>query len=209
MNQKSKKTPVVVAISGGGRTLKNLLAMEKKFNSYQIVGVIASRPNCKGMNIARENSLPIFVADFAHGGEDTSNQLSQWLTSLKTEWILLGGFLKKFPTLDSFKNKVVNIHPALLPKYGGHGMYGSRVHKAVIDAKEKHSGASIHFVNEEYDEGDVIAQIKVDISKGETPESLAEKVFDGECVLYPKAIDLLINKKLPLKNKIEEINYES
>ena len=114
----------------------------------------------------------------------------------KIDLIVCAGFLWKIPeaVLHAFPNKVVNIHPALLPKFGGKGMYGQHVHGAVIEAGEKESGITIHCVNEHYDEGAIILQKKCTVAKNETPESLAQKVQQLEHEWYPKTIEQLLNK---------------
>ena len=104
-------------------------------------------------------------------------------------WIFPEDILKKFP------GKIVNIHPALLPKYGGKGMYGMRVHETIIKNKEKESGISIHFVNENYDEGEIIFQAKTDVSEEDTPESLAEKIHKLEYKHFPEILQQLLQKK--------------
>ena len=190
MRPGDKRTPmgVVVAISGGGRTLANLLAREAQF-AYKIVGVISSSPSCRGNVIAQQAGLPLFVGDFSPAtGHQTAEQLRPWLEECGAKMIALGGFLKVFPLNHPLAARVVNIHPALLPKFGGRGMYGERVHAAVIAHGEKESGATIHQVNERYDEGRIMAQVVIAIAGDETPHSLAAKVFAAECDLYPQAL---------------------
>lgn len=118
------------------------------------------------------------------------------------DFIILAGWLKLIPKdlIHHFPKKIINIHPALLPKYGGKGMYGSHVHKAVIKAGEKESGISIHYVNEQYDEGQIIAQYTCAISETDTPDSLAEKIHQLEYAHYPEVCESVIRKtfNLPL-----------
>jgi len=114
----------------------------------------------------------------------------------KPHLIVLAGFLWKLPDyiVHAYPNKIINIHPSLLPKYGGKGMYGHYVHEAVLSAKEKESGMTVHFVNEQYDEGTVLLQKKIKIDKAETPETLAARVLKLEHTWYPKVIEsLLVN----------------
>ncbi|MFW7380111.1 MAG: phosphoribosylglycinamide formyltransferase [Oligoflexus sp.] len=191
------KQAIAVAISGKGRTLSNLLK-EQEHHAYRVAGVISSSPNCAGNTIAKEAGIPIFVGDFSKGL--CADDLYTWLQQLHIQWIALAGFLKIFPLLPGFQNRIVNIHPALLPKFGGPGMYGMRVHQAVHQAMEQQSGATIHFVSEKYDEGPIIAQIPVNIS-GLSPEAIADKVFQAECQLYPKVLDGLIKGSLPLHDE--------
>jgi phosphoribosylglycinamide formyltransferase-1 len=114
----------------------------------------------------------------------------------KIELVVCAGFLWKIPDviLHAYPNKVVNIHPALLPKFGGKGMYGLNVHRAVIEAGEEESGITIHYLNEHYDEGEIILQKKCSVEKNDTPESLARSVQKLEHEWYPKIIEQLLNK---------------
>jgi len=195
------KQAIAVAISGQGRTLANLL-QEQGQSSYLVAGVISSSDSCIGNSIAKEAGLPLFIGNFSQ--QSCRNELALWLANHKINWVALAGFLKIFPMLEGFKDRVVNIHPALLPKYGGPGMYGLRVHQAVQLAGDKQSGATIHFVSEKYDEGPPIARICVDI-EGLSAEEISERVFLAECKLYPKALDGLIHGTLPLNDGVFEL----
>ena len=123
-----------------------------------------------------------------------SHKIIEFLQAEKIDLIILAGFLLKIPEafVKAFPNKIVNIHPALLPKHGGKGMYGMNVHKAVIENKETESGFSIHFVNEEYDKGELILQAKCKVDTNETPETLALKIRELEHEYFPKAIEKLL-----------------
>ena len=123
--------------------------------------------------------------------ENYSDQLIEFLKVEKIELIVLAGFLLKIPDafIKAFPNRIVNLHPALLPKFGGKGMYGINVHKAVIEKGETESGITIHYVDEEYDRGDIIIQAKCKIDKDETPESLGQKVQQLEFEYLPKAVE--------------------
>ena len=123
--------------------------------------------------------------------ENYSDQLIEFLKVENIDLIILAGFLLKLPEkfVHAFPNKIINIHPALLPNYGGKGMYGMHVHEAVIKNKDKESGISIHFVNEEYDKGEIILQAKCEVDKNDTAEDLAKKVQELEYQYLPKAIE--------------------
>ncbi len=193
------KKKICVCISGGGRSLSNLLAQDPSISHWNVAAVISSSTQCGGNDIARAANLPLLICDFSKSNaEKAKDQVARFVSDHKIDWIVLAGFLKMFPALTSFEGRVINIHPALLPKFGGHGMYGHHVHKAVIEAKEKKSGASVHFVNSKYDEGAVISQIKVDVTANDTPESLATRVFKAECLLLPITITALVKGDLPL-----------
>lgn len=199
---------VVVALSGAGRSLANLLEFQKRGAQFLIVGVVGSNPLCGGLKIAYEHGLPIFIGDFGDSRQaPKTHDLYPWLENLGVDWLALAGFLKKLPITANWAQKIINIHPALLPKFGGRGMYGDRVHAAVIAARESQSGASIHFVDAEYDRGPVIAQTMVPVVPGETTATLAAKVFKAECELYPRVLNELVLGTLPNKNGVAKI-YE-
>ena len=126
---------------------------------------------------------------------DYTEQLIEFLNTEEIDFIVLAGFLLKIPEqfIKAFPNRIINIHPALLPKYGGKGMYGMHVHQAVIAGKETESGITVHYVNEEYDKGEVILQARCPIEEGDTPEVLDKKVRALELEYFPKAIEKLIS----------------
>jgi len=200
---------VAVALSGGGRSLANLLAAQRLQTGYEIAAVIASRSDCRGIDIARQHGLPVFVDNFAPtAADETARRLYAWLAPLEIGWIALAGFLKMFPLTPAYAGRIVNIHPALLPRHGGPGMYGDRVHRAVIAAGDLESGATLHFVNERYDEGQIIAQITVPVRPGDDAAKLAARVFRGECRLYPHVLARLVTGALPLAaGTIERLVY--
>ncbi len=182
---------VAVGVSGGGRSLENFLKNPSPV--YEIAGVIASRPDCRAVEIAKTANLPLFVGDFSAAQRPaTADALYAWLDRQRIDWIALAGFLKIFPVRAAWATRVVNIHPALLPKFGGKGMYGDHVHDAVLKSGDKKSGATVHYVDERYDEGKVIAQAEVEVRVGDTVDSLATRVFEAECRLYPKILAQLV-----------------
>jgi phosphoribosylglycinamide formyltransferase 1 len=191
---------IVVAISGAGRSLESLIQYSLQHRSWQVSGVISSGGSIGGHAVAARCNLPLFVGDFSlRQVEDTTVALKSFLRSQSADLIVLAGFLKMFPALTDFDRKVINIHPALLPKFGGHGMYGMRVHQAVIDSDERESGATVHFVNEKYDEGQMISQVRVPRNFGDDSATLARRVFIAECGLLPWTIDRIFSNQLPLE----------
>jgi phosphoribosylglycinamide formyltransferase-1 len=186
------KVRVAIGVSGKGRSLENFLAGDYPF---EVAGVICSNPKAGAVAIATKHGLPLYAFDAKN---PDPSRLEEWLQAHEIVWVALAGFLKIFPSLPLYAMRVVNIHPALLPAYGGHGMYGSRVHEAVAAANDEVSGATVHFVNERYDEGTIIAQGKVDISSCESADAIAQKVFDLECLLYPAVLSKLVRGELPL-----------
>ena len=196
---------IAVAVSGGGRSLANLLEQERSGEAkYKITCVITSKHDCKAVSIAEDAGLPVFFHKFPLQADlELNANLESFLKKHHVAWIVLAGFLRPLPILSAWSSKIVNIHPALLPKFGGKGMFGHHVHSAVLAAKDSVSGATVHFVNEKYDEGAIIAQVIVPVRNNDTVDLLAERVFSGECKLYPKVLNALISGKLPeAPNKI-------
>lgn len=188
---------VAVGVSGGGRSLENFLRRQRQGAGYEIAGVIASRPDCRAVTVARDAKLPLFIGDFSvAASEATADKMYAWLEEQRVAWVALAGFLKVFPVRAAWTNRVVNVHPALLPKFGGRGMYGDHVHAAALASGDRESGATIHFVDARYDEGRTIAQARVPIEANDTVESLAARVFAAECRLYPEVLDKLLAGEL-------------
>ena len=196
---------IAVAVSGGGRSLANLLEHEHNGQAkYKINCVVTSKHDCKGVLIAEQAGLPVFFHKFPLQQDKELNiDLENFLKKHNAAWIVLAGFIRPLPVLSPWSTKIVNIHPALLPKFGGKGMFGHHVHSAVLAGNEVISGATVHFVNEKYDDGAIIAQVIVPVKKEDTAELLGERVFAGECKLYPVVLDYLIGGTLPnAHNKI-------
>ena len=188
---------IAVAISGAGRSLRNLLLQQHRYD-YEICAIISSSDKAKGNTIAHEHNLPLFIGTFNSSSQDDSSiPLQEFLGKNDIQLIALAGFLKPFPILDSYSKQIVNIHPALLPQYGGRGMFGMNVHRSVLQNSEEWSGATIHFVTEVYDEGKIISQIRIRTNGINNPEELADRVFAAECKLYPMTLDLLSKGKSP------------
>jgi phosphoribosylglycinamide formyltransferase-1 len=164
-------------------------------SEVKITLIICNNPSANVLKRAEKNNIPSLLID-----RETFNNSDSVLKKLQDsniDLIVCAGFLWKIPDtiLHAFPNKVINIHPALLPKFGGKGMYGMNVHKAVVAAGEKESGITIHYLNEHYDAGKIILQKKCDVWKDDTPETLAQKVLHLEHEWYPKAIELILNYK--------------
>lgn len=200
---------IAVAASGSGRTLANLLARQGG-SHFQIAAVITSRPDCGAVGIAAAHQLPLLVERFT--AKDYSRLVPiiyGWLKEQNIDLVALGGFLKLWPTTPLWAGRVVNIHPALLPLHGGKGMFGHHVHAAVIGASEIESGATVHFVDEQYDRGRAIAQIRVPVRSDDDPHTLAARVFDAECELYPYVLNRLASGDLPLADHAVEKLYHA
>ena len=183
--------------SGSGSNFQAIIdSIEKGEIEAQISGLIASRPNIRAIDRAISHNIPHYVLPEVKSDNDFSKILDSKLKEWNPDLIVLAGFLKKIPNevIEQYRNKIINIHPSLLPKFGGKGFYGMNVHKAVISAGEPVSGCTVHFVNEQYDKGDIIRQKKVTVSNDDTPESLAQKVLKEEHKLLPTVVAEIINK---------------
>lgn len=179
---------LAVLISGRGRTLANLAdRIDEGRLSARIVLVISGGP-CPGVRIARERGFETLVMP----GDLDAQRFEQILDAHRVDWVCLGGYLRLLPIPARYRGRIVNIHPALLPRHGGPGMYGSRVHEAVIAAGDRESGCTVHLCDETYDTGAIVLQKRCPVLPDDTPERLARRVFDLECQAYPEALELLI-----------------
>jgi len=181
---------VSVFVSGRGSNLKAILDSSKLKNLIEVKAVVGHKLYCPAFDVAENFSIPVYSVGIKEGFV-SFEELAAKLNDLKIDLIVLAGFLKLLPEdfVRSFKNKIINIHPALLPSFGGSGMYGMNVHRAVFAASAQVSGATVHFVDETYDTGKIIAQRCVDISDVKTPEEIAERVLKIEHKLLPFVIE--------------------
>lgn len=180
-----------IFVSGGGTNLQRIAEYFAENPEVEIANVICNNPNAYAIERAKNLGIPCKIINKA---EFKSEDFSKELLDQKIDLVVLAGFLWLVPQhlIDAFPNKIINIHPALLPKYGGKGFYGEHVHEAVVAAKEEYSGITIHYVNEYYDNGDIILQAKVALEDGETPDSLAAKIHVLEYKHYPEVIEQLL-----------------
>lgn len=178
---------IAVLISGGGSNLKSLIDNQKEY--YKINVVIADR-DCGGLNIAREANIDAVLIDRKKYKEKLSKKIDEELKKYNIDLIVLAGYLSIVDSnfISKWKNKIINIHPSLLPKFGGKGMYGMKVHEAVIKNKEKESGCTVHYVTEMVDGGDIIMQNKVDVLEDDTPEILQKRVLVEEHKILPATV---------------------
>jgi len=180
-------------LSGSGRTLLNLLdTIEAGSLCARIVSVIASRP-CLGAERAEKRGLPVTIIP----GQIPADTLEQRLTKERIGWVVLAGYLKFVHVPKTYAGRIVNIHPALLPRHGGPGMFGSRVHRAVLDAGEKESGCTVHLCDNQYDHGPILLQRTCPVLPDDTPDTLAARVFAQECIAYPQALRKLFTPTNP------------
>ena len=192
---------VGVFVSGRGSNLRAILNSSKLHNLIKVQAVISNKATCPAFKIAEEYSINQYVV----GNEKKSisyNNLSKFLKSLEIDLVVLAGFLKMIPDdmIVDFRNRIINIHPALLPSFGGKEMYGMNVHKAVYDSSAQVSGATVHFVDETYDTGNIIVQRCVDISDVDSPEEILEKVLAVEHELLPYVIEKFALDKIIVSN---------
>ncbi|MEC7568395.1 MAG: phosphoribosylglycinamide formyltransferase, partial [Bacteroidota bacterium] len=169
----SKHHTILIFASGSGTNAEQIIRHFSPMTNVKIAGVYTNNPSAFVVERAKELNVSTFV--FSREQLNDPNALLAELKDKNPNLIILAGFLWKIPPhiVDAFPDKIINIHPSLLPKFGGKGMFGRHVHQAVIDAKELESGISIHYVNSQYDEGAIIFQAKTPVDPQETPESLA------------------------------------
>ncbi|HLU50421.1 MAG TPA: phosphoribosylglycinamide formyltransferase, partial [Planctomycetota bacterium] len=166
-----------VLFSGGGRTLENLAQQVAQGSlRAQIAVAISSHPKAGGIARAQRFGIPTRVVDWREHKTDFSARVLAMLDEARVDWIVLAGFLRYLDFPGRWEGRVLNIHPSLLPRHGGKGFYGDRVHRAVLEAKDRVSGCTVHFVDREYDQGPIILQRAVAVAPDDTPESLAERV---------------------------------
>jgi len=182
---------ILLFASGTGSNVENIIQHFKNHHDIIVAGVYTNNPNAKVLDKAKNHNIPTLIFDRE---QLTAGFVLDKIAELKPDLIVLAGFLWKMPEsiVKAYPNKIINIHPALLPKYGGKGMYGIKVHQTVLDNKEKQTGITIHYVNEHYDEGEFIFQQKVAIEDCKTPEEVADKIHELEHKHFPKIIEKLL-----------------
>lgn len=188
------KKRVIIFASGNGTNTQNIIKYFENSKRVAVVCVLSNNKNA--MVLERSAALHVEALAFTKAQMLSPQGVLSILKNRKPDLIVLAGFLLKFPEIiiDAFPNKVINIHPALLPKFGGKGMYGNHVHKAVVANKETHSGITIHYVDNQYDQGEIIFQKKTLLAPKDTPKDVAVKVQFLEHQWLPKMIEqILIN----------------
>ncbi len=190
------KHKIAILVSGTGTNAINIIEYFEKNSVADVVLVISNKTDALAVEKAQNKGVKTVV--FNNESFKKSGVVLDYLMSQSVDFIVLAGFLIKISNdiIRAYPNKIVNLHPSLLPKYGGKGMYGKRVHRAVIEAQESESGISIHFVNKEYDEGAIIFQAKVSVEKGDSVEVLTKKIQQLEHRFFPKVIEQVISKSL-------------
>jgi phosphoribosylglycinamide formyltransferase-1 len=206
MSASSDKKRIAVLASGGGSNFQALAdACADGTINGEIVVLVSNKRHAYAITRARSMKIETLVFDPAQFNSRTVHcaKIAKALNERNVELVCLAGYLLKVEAcmIRAFPNRILNIHPALLPKYGGKGMYGRHVHEAVIAAGEKDSGCSVHLVNEVFDEGPVLAQTKVPVMAGDTPEMLAERILPHEHKLYVSVVKDICAGKIDLDKK--------
>lgn len=183
---------IAILASGSGSNAENIANYFKGKNIAEISLILSNNPDAFVLERAKKLGIPSLVFT-----KKEMNETAMVLDAIRqsgAEWIVLAGFLLKVPQnlLEAYEGRIVNIHPALLPKFGGKGMYGDRVHQSVVESGETESGITIHYVNEHYDEGAIIFQAKCPVNAGDTPDDVAAKVHALEYEHFPKVIEQLL-----------------
>lgn len=190
-----KTTTIVLFASGSGTNAENIIQYFQKTKTAKVTHLFCNNPNAKVVFRAKKHKVPVTVFD-RNDFLETKNVQSK-LSELSPDWIVLAGFLWKITPeiVSQFPNKIINIHPALLPNYGGKGMYGMHIHEAVVENRESKTGITIHYVNEAYDEGAIIFQEEVALSENDSPQDVAQKIHELEHTHFPKVIESLFDNE--------------
>jgi phosphoribosylglycinamide formyltransferase-1 len=195
-------------ISGGGTTLQNLIdRIGAGTLDATIVGVVSSRADAVGVDRSRGANLPVRVV--SSRSSQFADEVWSAVRGFAPDLVCFAGWLHLVPIPPDFHHRVLNIHPALLPSFGGKGMYGRRVHEAVLAAGVKVSGCTVHFADETYDTGPILVQKCVPVKDDDNPETLAARVFEAECEAYPEAIRLMASGRVRVEGKRALISDES
>ena len=203
--------PIAFLLSGSGTTLQNLIDLREQGElDVDIRLVVSSQPNAKGVQRARDAGIETRVIERSHEpGHLFSKQITEAVEQVNVELVCMGGFLSMWIIPPSFEGRVMNVHPALLPMFGGKGFYGDRVHQAVINAGCKVSGATVHFADNQYDNGPIILQKAVPVLEDDTAQTLAARVCQAERQIYPEAIRLFQQGRLRIEDRRVRIQNQS
>jgi phosphoribosylglycinamide formyltransferase-1 len=185
---------LIIFASGKGSNAQAIIDHFKHGNKVRVALIVSNKADAGVLDIARKELIPFLVIDKQTFKETL---LVEQMMEYKPSLIVLAGFLWKVPgtIINAFPGKIINIHPALLPSYGGKGMFGHNVHNAVIAAKEQESGITVHYVNEVYDSGNIIVQARCPVHEADTADTLAKRIHHLEHFYFPRAIEFLLNEK--------------
>ena len=184
---------IIVFASGSGSNAENIIKYFKKTKIAEVVSIFTNNANAKVIDRAKKYQIS---TEIFSKNELIDGNILQKIQKIDPDLIVLAGFLLKFPEdiIQLYPDKIINIHPALLPNYGGKGMYGMHIHRAIVENKEKETGITIHFVNENYDEGAIIFQKSVALDSSDTAETVAEKIHELEQKYFPEIISRLLEE---------------
>lgn len=184
---------IAIFASGSGTNAENIIKFSKENKNFEISCIFSNNKNAYVIQRAVNHNINHYI--FSRPEFYDSQKVLDTLKDNNIDFIVLAGFLWLIPEylIDAYPNKIINIHPALLPKYGGKGMYGMNVHKSVVENNEKESGITIHYVNKEYDKGNIIFQAKCKVLSEDSPEMVAKKVHELEYEHFPKIINQIIS----------------
>lgn len=182
---------IIVFASGSGTNAENIIKHFANTEIAKVVSVFTNNASAKVIERAKNHQIPVEIFS---KNELLERNVLQKIQKIDPDLIILAGFLLKFPEniIEHYPNKIINIHPALLPNYGGKGMYGMHIHRAIVNNKEKETGISIHYVNENYDEGAIIFQANTALTEEDTPETVAEKIHELEQKHFPEIIQTIL-----------------
>lgn len=185
---------IAIFASGSGTNTENIIQYFENNAHIQVKIVVTNKPDAYVLKRAEKYHIASFIFPKVKWNDGT--EILKLLQDNDIDFIVLAGFLVKVPDtlMRAYSHRIINIHPALLPKYGGKGMYGDKVHQAVVASGEKESGITIHYINEEYDAGDIIVQYKCSVLPSDTAEDVAQKVHALEYKYYPKVIEKLLSE---------------
>ncbi len=195
---------VAVLLSGNGMTLQNLYDLSEAGKlPARIALVISNKIDAFGLERAKKMNVPALGIPRKEAGSlaEFSRRIFDECRKAQADLVVLGGFLQLVQVPDDFLGRVMNIHPALIPAFCGKGMYGHRVHEAVLEAGVKVTGCTVHFADNEYDHGPIILQRPIAVLEDDTPKTLAARVFAEECLAYPEAIRLFAQKRLQIEGR--------
>ncbi len=202
---------LAVFISGTGRTLKNILdRIDAGRLTAEVCLVIASTPYARGLQFAEKAGIPIQMIESKDfdSRDECSEAMFQFCREADVDLVVLGGFVKLLTLPEDFEDRVLNIHPSLIPSFSGKGFYGHHVHEAVLKYGVKLSGCTVHFIDNQYDRGPVILQRAVPVLDDDTPDTLNDRVFEAECEAFPDALQLLATGRITLVGRKVRIAAE-
>jgi phosphoribosylglycinamide formyltransferase-1 len=205
----TKRLRLGVLLSGGGRTLENILEHIRAGSlSAEVAVVIASRPGIRGIEVGKAAGAATHLVRPKEYPtvEAYSDAMVRLLDEARVDLVCLAGFLSYWIIPERYAGRVINIHPALLPAFGGKGMYGHHVHEAVLERGCKVSGCTVHLVSNEYDEGPIVIQRSVPVYAEDTADDLAARVFREECIAYPEAIRLIAEGRLRVVGRVVHVD---